>query len=279
MIKSSKRKSIKKLRHYPLIISVVLFAVLGTALILLTQASAPNHSVEAEITSLSGNAVLSTDDTAASGSYVMFKGGSTVTDKLPSHVRIMTMGDSITHGAGYPYAYRLQLNQLLQTATNHTYEFVGSQNDGQFNHEGHPGWAIDPDLLDNYGWWLSSAPADLIIINGGVNGLGWGPYPGWQSITDVEQDVEQLVDGILQHSPSAFIIFQTVANSGGPAEQYIPFNAWIRDFVTERQAQNQKLFVADTATVTTGFADQVHPAQEAFDQFAQIIFDVIEPLL
>lgn len=227
------------------------------------------------VTLTAGNAYGS-DSHSVSVTVTASGGGGGV---LPSNTRIMTMGDSITQGSSYTYAYRLRLNQLLQTTDGRTFNFVGSQYDGTFNHEGHGGYAIDPDLLDNYQGWLASTPADVVIINGGVNGLGWGPYPGWQSLSDVQLDMQQLVDGIRTAYPSTYIIIQTVANSGGPAAQFLPFNTWIRDFVTERQALNQKVYVADVATVTTGFADQVHPLQPAYEQFAQIIFDVMVPLL
>lgn len=197
-------------------------------------------------------------------------------DGFPDNIRIMTLGDSITMGASYSQAYRQKLNQLLATVTSHTFEFVGSQNDGTFDHEGHSGYAIDPGLLDGYSGWLDANPADVVIIQGGVNGLGWGPYTAWQTLAEVEADVQQLIDGIRTHSPDAWIIFQTVAMDGGPTPStYLTFNTWLRNFATQRQALGQNVYVADTATVTTGFADQVHPAQGAYEQMAQIIFDVM----
>src|SRR5437879_7205666 len=76
----------------------------------------------------------------------------------PPQIRILPLGDSITHGWIVPGGYRLPLYQLLTNA-GYNVDFTGTQTDNGApglpdpDHEGHPGWtirqinAIAPDVL------------------------------------------------------------------------------------------------------------------------------------
>ena len=91
-------------------------------------------------------------------------------------VRIMPLGDSITHGwySGIGTddldSYRKVLKTLLD-AEGYTTDFVGSLSDGSFTdheHEGHDGCFADHPtssnkLIGNVGGWMASTPADVVF--------------------------------------------------------------------------------------------------------------------
>ena len=197
--------------------------------------------------------------------------------KLPANLRIMTLGDSITQGVTNGVAYRSVLNSMLQGVPGHTYTFVGSMYDGIFNHEGHSGWCLNyscsGNILPNIPDWINASTPNLVIMNGGVNDLVSGvPEP------TVEQSAQSVVDSIFSSAPNAYIIIQPIAQEGGPTGDQIIYNNWMKNYVAAQQARGVKIYFADTSVVTTGMAGY-HPVDAGYQQFGQIIFDVMRPLL
>ena len=120
---------------------------------------------------------------------------------------------------------------------------------------------------------MNASTPNLVIMNGGVNDLVSGvPEP------TVEQSAQSVVNSIFSSAPNAYIIIQPIAQEGGPTGSQITYNNWMRDYVATQQARGVKIYFADTSVVTTGMAGY-HPVEEGYQQFGQIIFDVMRPLL
>jgi lysophospholipase L1-like esterase len=94
--------------------------------------------------------------------------------------RIMPLGDSITRGivgSSTQSGYRLELYSLL-TGAGYEVDFVGSLADGisgfDRDHEGHGGYRDDQIALMVYNW-LTSNPADIVLLHIGTNAVNENP--------------------------------------------------------------------------------------------------------
>jgi lysophospholipase L1-like esterase len=106
----------------------------------------------------------------------------TAAPALGEPVRILPLGDSITHGYynGFTVqnSYRKELKNLLDAA-GYTTDFVGSLTDGDFTdnqHEGHDGWHADEtgstnDILGRVAEWLSETDEDIVLLHVGTNDI------------------------------------------------------------------------------------------------------------
>jgi acyl-CoA thioesterase-1 len=83
-------------------------------------------------------------------------------------VRIMPLGDSLTHGYQLPGGYRTAFADAARRA-HFSFTFVGSQENGG-RHEGHPGWRIR-QLQASVDGWLAESRPDLILLLIGTNDI------------------------------------------------------------------------------------------------------------
>ena len=82
-------------------------------------------------------------------------------------VRVMPLGDSITHGTQVPGGYRIGLWQSLANAR-YRVDFVGTQFNGpaslwDHDHEGHPGWRIDQIDANIVNWVRNTNPRSVLL--------------------------------------------------------------------------------------------------------------------
>jgi lysophospholipase L1-like esterase len=87
-------------------------------------------------------------------------------------LRIMPLGDSITHGMGVTGGYRTDLWQYLR-ADGMAVQFVGSEYGGPAalgdrDHEGHPGWEIG-QIDRRVTGWLRTYQPDVVLLHIGTN--------------------------------------------------------------------------------------------------------------
>lgn len=96
---------------------------------------------------------------------------------LRASVRILPLGDSITHGDSAHSTYRRVLWHTL-TDAGYAVDFVGSQNsntdgptpnpDFDLDHEGHWGWRAD-EIRDSLAGWLTGYTPDIVLLHIGSN--------------------------------------------------------------------------------------------------------------
>ncbi|MEE9444391.1 MAG: GDSL-type esterase/lipase family protein [Cocleimonas sp.] len=144
-----------------------------------------------------GTVVMSTDST--------FKTAQTPPNN--TLLRILPLGDSITHGAGYNFAnpdhssYRDELYELLNGAQ-FNFEFVGTdastytQANGtsiELKHEGHPSWRAD-EIDNNLTSWLTSygVPVDIALVHAGTNDILQTQGTNAETVTDIENIIAKL---------------------------------------------------------------------------------------
>lgn len=271
-------------QHLQLLLTMLVFGFVGSVLLWRSFAAGPIESLQPEQGSKSGSVSTVNDNSASNGGYVRF--GTVSSNKLPSHVRIMSLGDSVSYGAAYADAYRQFLLDKMQAAGGHTFQYVGSVRDNYNNqtywNEGHSGWCIElpciyysqTSLLANIENWLTANPADLIIVNGGLNDLATG-----RSITEVQNSMQKMLTKIRQVAPNSFIVVM-------PAIYYIsawdPGMAdWLDSYVAQRQAAGERIYHANTKHLANMqyYADEVHPNEAGYRAFADVIFGVVQPLL
>ena len=129
-------------------------------------------------------------------------------------LKVMAVGDSITHGIKNQTSYRLPLNTRL-TQAGCSYQFVGSQNSNYqhngFNspHEGYTGHTADQFLTghtDHAGTnsgitqsmqWFNP---NVVLLHIGTNDMRLG-----QNIDTTLTEIDQIIAAIHQHNPSAIV--------------------------------------------------------------------------
>ena len=112
-------------------------------------------------------------------------------------VRIMALGDSITHG-GSTGGYRDLVAATLATS-GYTVDFVGTMEGGpvgaQRDNEGHPGWTIG--MIDaEVGHWLFASDPRTVLLQAGTNDILAG-----RTAAQAANDLATLVAHILAYKP------------------------------------------------------------------------------
>lgn len=172
-------------------------------------------------------------------------------------IRIMPLGDSITKGV---YAeltdetkqigYRKDLWDLL-VASDYNVDFVGSLINGDYytnfdpDHEGHGGKADSYIAANIYGSggesWLTSNPADIILLHIGTNGLDPDP-----------SDVENILDKVDQFEANSgthvTVVLARIINR-------IPYSSTTTDFNDNVEAMAQLRIAAGDDIVIVDMED------------------------
>ena len=134
---------------------------------------------------------------------------------LNAEIKIMPLGDSITHGVGPSLpdedlnGYRLELLNLL-TSSGFEVDFVGGLEHGTFidkQHEGHRGWR-DFEIASNIYNWLVNNPADIILLHIGTNDLDESP-------DDVEVILDEIDRWEIDSSRTVIVILAKIINQQG----------------------------------------------------------------
>ena len=141
-------------------------------------------------------------------------------------VRIMPLGDSITHGSdsgvipdSQPYylSYRKALKEKLADRE-YQIDYVGGRVSGDAifsdaQHEGHGGWVADGDspygsIRQNVYNFLEANPADIILLHIGTNDVNAGHASA--------NDIRLILDEIDRHSPDVWVVLALIINQADP---------------------------------------------------------------
>lgn len=212
-----------------------------------------------------------------------------VTPPNPTVKRILPLGDSITHGAGYNFAnpahssYRDELYDLLNAAqfefeyvgTGSSIYTLGNGNTVELKHEGHPSWradAIDANLND----WLASygVPVDIALVHAGTNDI----LQNQGADTDTLNDIENIISKLQASNRSITILIAQIIPIETP-DASVGLNALLTNAWAVSQSTNtSKVSIIDHHTgFTTSdlYTDLIHPTASGEIKMAQTWFEAI----
>lgn len=206
---------------------------------------------------------------------------------------VLPFGDSITDGVGSTdlSGYRAPLFELVVQA-NQKLTFVGSRSSGPNqvagqpfpkNHEGHPGWTIDPGYV-SYGEGIRQlipSPAfdtipHIVLLMIGTNDVN--SDHGTDMIAD---RLETLLDDIVGVVPDALVVVAIPTPLSWNPSSLQNYSARIPEIVEARVAQGQHMVVADMSKMPTNNlgSDGVHPNDQGYDYMAGVWYEVLKDVL
>jgi lysophospholipase L1-like esterase len=192
-------------------------------------------------------------------------------------VRVMPLGDSITHGTQIPGGYRIG---LWQSFTNGRYrvDFVGNQFNGpaslwDHDHQGHPGWRIDQIDANVVNWVRNTNPRSVLLhigTNDVIQNFNLGGAPGRLST---------LIDRITATAPNADVFVATIiplANAGWQNAART-FNNAIPGIVQSKVNQGKRVHLVNmhSALTTADLIDGVHPNANGYNKMAATWFNAL----
>jgi lysophospholipase L1-like esterase len=192
-------------------------------------------------------------------------------------VRVMPLGDSITHGTQVPGGSRIGLWQRF-TANGYRVDFVGSQfngpaNLGDHDHEGHPGWRID-QIDANIVGWLQTFTPHTVLLHIGTNDVLQN-----FNLSTAPNRLSTLIDRITNTAPTAEVFVAQIiplANAGQDAAART-FNATIPGIVQSKVNAGRHVHLVDmhSALTTADLIDGVHPTAGGYDKMAAVWFTAL----
>ena len=222
-----------------------------------------------------------------------------------SAIKIMPLGNSITHGYQQPLplifdGYR---KSLKNTLVNHglNLNFVGSKSEGTFidnQHEGHGGWHSKHwynnkkySLADSLVKFLTLNPPDIILLHIGTNDIGeYFDSRNDDTIDSTVASVSGLLDTIYNFDPSIKVILAKIVNrldddqtlSVNESDTTTAFNIALLNMANLRIANGDNLSIVDMENALTypdDLSDGVHPNDIGYEKMAQVWFDSIIEVL
>src|SRR5690606_36580846 len=187
---------------------------------------------------------------------------------LQRNLRIMPLGDSITHGAGSSNGggYRPMLNDLLREEGADV-TFVGSQRSGPAPdaHEGRPGWTIS-QLAGITDAALATYRPNVVLLHIGTNDMNNNDDPD-----GAPARLGALIDQIFRAAPDMTLLRSTIvpSNLGTTQERIRRFNEAIRPEIGARWASGKHVYLVNMTSVTlTDLADFLHPDDSGYLKMA-----------
>lgn len=223
-------------------------------------------------------------------------------------LRIMPLGDSITHGMppsnplAYPGAYRIPLWNRFQ-ADSIPLDFVGSQRNGSAtensdsptgfdqDHEGYPGKKISEIATStqvNLNPHLQELKPNVILLT-----LGTNDAMSTRSVDQMKSDISKLIDQITIQRPDVQLLVSTIppinpSRSSTAAQKAIAFNNSLPTIISTKAAAGKKVVLVDTIKGTDGqsgtaddllvsdlVSDGLHPNEGGYNKIANTWYDAI----
>ncbi|MFD0568160.1 SGNH/GDSL hydrolase family protein [Kitasatospora gansuensis] len=204
-------------------------------------------------------------------------GASAAVPAPPQTLRVLTLGDSITEGAGSRtgVGYRLPLAQLAAGQARYGVDFVGSRQIGAMadpDTEGHSGYMID-DIRSGVDGWLATARPDVVLLHIGINDLNRGV-----DREHAKDRLAALVDRIFADRPGVTVVLQglipTTVNDTGLIPLY---NEAAEQLARDRRAEGKKLgYVAAPELPMAELPDGLHPNDAGYAKLARNFYDRLD---
>lgn len=258
--------------------------IVFTALPIRSYAAAPTDSFE----NVSGtnNSGLILDTNVSVGGALRFGG-----KNIPSQLKIMPLGDSITVGVTSPRApegsYRTKLWQLL-TSADLNIDYVGRNSNGSaelpdHDHEGYSGiWIKDDRIKPGYSLYenvvesLNTYDPDLVLLHIGTNDLNGGDS---DSLT--AEKLDALLGRMFATKPTVHIIVALIIPRQTPYDDWSHYNALARMVVDSYATDGYHISTVDmnSILVASDYADYLHPAKSGYDKMAEAWYPAIQTML
>ena len=208
-----------------------------------------------------------------------------VNAQIPTPVKIMPLGDSITVGYPGTNGYRKNLNIGL-TNSGFNVDFVGSQQNGTGgfdpDNEGHESYSAN-DIRDHVYSWLTSNPADVILLHIGTNDI-----QGGQDAAGVVAEVNSTLNNIDQWANDngrtvtiilAQIILCSINASWNTTTKL--YNDELQQMAEARSADH--IIVVDMENAlnyaTDLSPDGIHPTDTGYAKMANVWYNALTGLL
>jgi lysophospholipase L1-like esterase len=218
--------------------------------------------------------------------------GVTSAAAAPTPVKIMPLGDSITHGlaanhycCGVPGAYRINLDPTLRNA-GYAFDFVGSQSNGpqqDKHHEGRPGYRIDeihngkPGVNTGVNQWLPARTPDVVLLLIGTNDILQN-----RDVPNAPARLSALVDRIFALRPAAKVYLASIPPLVGPKahlnSKVVTYNDGVEAVVAAKLAAGKQIQFVDVYSAFGAGdlgSDGVHPTRAGHDKIAAVWGDAL----
>ncbi|HZP50403.1 ricin-type beta-trefoil lectin domain protein [Actinocrinis sp.] len=223
------------------------------------------------------SAIVAVATALAACAAVLTLGTATANAESNGGVKVMPLGDSITHGYTVPGGYRIGLWQRF-TANGYKVDFVGSQSNGpaslgDHDHEGHPGWRIDQIDADIVGW-LGTYKPHTVLLHIGTNDISQN-----YNLSTAPNRLSALIDHITAAAPTAEVfVAQIIPLASSSLNAKVrTFNAAIPGIVQSKVSAGKHVHLVDMydAVPTSDLADGVHPNATGYDKMAAVWYKAL----
>jgi lysophospholipase L1-like esterase len=217
---------------------------------------------------------------------------------IPTTIRVLPLGDSITHGNRKSRTYRYPLwTKLIDSGLNFDgihFDLVGSQNS---NHNGDPLWpdyrghAFDRDHEGHWGWraeqvlgglpaWLEGYTPDIVLLHLGTNDV----FDNQTTLSTISE-IGQIIDVLRADNPTVIVLLAKILPTLDPAsnQRIDELNQQIDSIAVLKSTPESPVVVVDQ---NLGFSagedtyDGIHPNLTGEEKMAQKCYDaIIEVLL
>ncbi|MEU8203335.1 FG-GAP-like repeat-containing protein [Streptosporangium sp. NPDC049046] len=201
----------------------------------------------------------------------------------PELLRVMPLGDSITHGVGGTpggVGYRGRLWDLLQDDAN-AIDFVGSVDSGHGNipdtdHEGHPSWRIS--RLDSLAseCVIARYRPNVVVLHIGTNDLANDEEPETAHIR-----LSRLVDRITDIAPLTTVLVSSLVPAKDEWDNTLiaRYNVRLPTIVNNLRAEGKRVRLVNNGALgvtTADLADSLHPNNDGYRKMANAYHNAIK---
>ncbi|WP_062430592.1 FG-GAP-like repeat-containing protein [Herbidospora daliensis] len=195
-------------------------------------------------------------------------------------LRVMPLGDSITHGVGGTpggVGYRARLWDLLQDDTS-SLDFVGSVDSGQghlpdTDHEGHPRWWVSQIDALAAECNIARYRPNVVVLHIGTNDLSNG-----QDHQTTLNRLSGLINNVHDVAPLTTIIVSSLVPSTTPAtnSRIDLFNAYLPQAVNTWRAEGKRVRLARPILTAADLTDTLHPNNNGYRKMADTYHNAIK---
>lgn len=202
---------------------------------------------------------------------------------IAQQIRIMPLGDSITHGehGSNPIGgFRDDLADLL-LAEGINFDLVGTLNDGTNYypyHEGHPGKTAEY-LANNVTTWLNATSPDMVLLHIGTNDIN-----SYYANTDIRDDIERILENIWTYNNNIPVLLcSLIPRNDNLNNTNTDLCRLVHQLAVEKLAEGKliryagqnEVWVTDQDWRFDYLYDAFHPNNDGYHVMAEAYFNVL----